>query len=90
MKSTKKHKDNEIKKLAKDLKLKEEEIANLEHEIHLKDVAIENINLISNDQTTKIQRLEVEIKEMKSEMEKERKKNRYCHCVNQCYMLCIL
>lgn len=75
LKSLKKQKDNEIKRLTKEVKQKDEDLETATHDNCLKDVVIENLREIIKEQNEMVEKMEEKLKVMEREMENERKKS---------------
>lgn len=66
LKTLKKQKETEAKRILKELKSKEEELESCKGTLQMKEVAIESLNSIMKEQTEKLQFLRDQMQEMKT------------------------
>ena len=66
LKTLKKQKETDAKRITKELKSKEEELESCKGTIQIKEVAIENLNSIIKEQREKLQFVSDQLQEMKT------------------------
>lgn len=77
LKTVKRQKETEAKRIVKDLKSKEDELESTRGALQLKEVALEGLRSIIKDQSEKLKTAEEQLEEMKTVLSKMRE-NREC------------
>ena len=75
LKTLKRHKETEIKRISKELKSKEEDLEATKIALQLKEAALEALRVVAQEQTAELKSLEEQLDDMKTTLLAAKKSN---------------